>query len=49
MKWIRVCDEKSLKERYIVGFDHYKDSNDNTSKRKLLVAKIHMAILSRIY
>ena len=44
VKWIRVCDEKSLKEGDIIGFHYYKDNNssrsDKTNKEKLLVAKI---------
>jgi hypothetical protein len=37
IEWIKVCDEKSLKDRDLVGFDYH----DNNRKKKLLIAKIH--------
>jgi nitrite reductase/ring-hydroxylating ferredoxin subunit len=40
MEWIRVCNEKSLKDGDLVGFD-YHDNNDDNNKKKLLIAKIH--------
>jgi 3-phenylpropionate/trans-cinnamate dioxygenase ferredoxin component len=39
MEWIKVCDEKSLNDGDLVGFD-YQDNIDN-KKKKLLIAKIH--------
>lgn len=43
MEWIKICDEKSLKDGDLVGFDCYdnNDNNDNNKKKKLLIAKIH--------
>ena len=35
MGWINICDEKSLKDGDVVGFDYY----DN-KKKKLLIVKI---------
>jgi 3-phenylpropionate/trans-cinnamate dioxygenase ferredoxin component len=40
MEWIKICDEKSLKDGDLVGFDCY-DNNDNNNKKKILIAKIH--------
>jgi 3-phenylpropionate/trans-cinnamate dioxygenase ferredoxin component len=37
MEWIKVCNEKSLKDGDLVGFDY----QDNNHKKKLLIAKIH--------
>ena len=39
MEWIKVCDEKSLNDGDLIGFD-YQDNIDN-KKKKLLIAKIH--------
>jgi nitrite reductase/ring-hydroxylating ferredoxin subunit len=39
MEWIKVCEEKSLNDGDLVGFD-YQDNIDN-KKKKLLIAKIH--------
>lgn len=39
MGWINICDEKSLKDGDVVGFDYYDNSNDN-KKKKLLIVKI---------
>ena len=39
MEWIKVCDEKSLNDGDLIGFD-YQDNNDNKNK-KLLITKIH--------
>lgn len=42
MRWIKVCDENSLEDGNLVGFD-YADNNDN-KKKKLLIVKIHGTI-----
>jgi 3-phenylpropionate/trans-cinnamate dioxygenase ferredoxin subunit len=39
MAFIRVCDEKTLKNGDIVGFD-YEGNGGNKSKKRLLIAKI---------
>jgi hypothetical protein len=45
MDWIKVCNEKSLRDGSLVGFDCY-DNNDNNNKKKILIAKIHGKIYS---
>lgn len=42
MRWIKVCDENSLNDGDLVGFDY--DDNNNKKKKKLLIVKIHGTI-----
>ena len=37
--WINICDEKSLKDGDIIGFEYHDNSNDK-KKKKLLIVKI---------
>jgi hypothetical protein len=46
MDWIKVCNEKSLRDGNLVGFDCYDNNDNNNNKKKILIAKIHGKIYS---